>query len=296
MLQKHTHDVLLKLRNQIIDSTLVAGVLAGVLAFMVSYFPFTEEYRQYAFYSDFVIISMLLLIVIKRRKIGLTTKGAIVILCLWLLIISDTLLYGAFSINKVLIVIIPFYSLFIFDIWKAAFLYVFFLFSFIAIGLFDWYDATNVDVLIQRHEQFDYWVESAVLLTVSAAAIVVFASKYNSALTSLLDDLANRNQDLEESQIELESKNEKLESNNKQLREYAFLNSHVLRAPLARMLGLAEIVAKDVKAEKHQKLVHQLLSSAEELDEVVTRINESLESQKIQTGPPSEEKTKKKTN
>lgn len=207
-------------------------------------------------------------------------KGIIVIICLWLLVVSDTLLYGPYSFNKVLIVIIPFYSLFIFDIWKATLLHVVFLLSYVSIGFFNWHDTTNPAFLIQRNEQFGYWLESAILLTVSSVAIVVFAKKYNSALTSLVDHLAKRNQDLEESQAELQSKNEKLQINNEQLREYAHLNSHVLRAPLARMLGLAQVVSKDVKAEKHQKLVHELLSSAEELDEVVAKINESLEGQK----------------
>lgn len=280
MLENHTHDGLLKLKNQIIDSTLVAGVLAGLVAFLISYFPFTHDYRSTVFYSDFSIIAILILIVAYRRKISLSMKGIIVIICLWLLVISDTLLYGSYSFNKVLIVIIPFYSLFIFDIWKAILLYVVFLSSYVSIGFFNWHDTTNPTFLIQRNQQFSYWLESAILLTVSSVAIVVFAKKYNAALTSLVDHLAKRNQDLEENQAELQLKNEKLQINNKQLTEYTHLNSHVLRAPLARMLGLAQIVSKDVKAERHQKLVHELLASAEELDEVVAKINESLEEQK----------------
>ncbi|MEP3387625.1 MAG: histidine kinase dimerization/phospho-acceptor domain-containing protein [Reichenbachiella sp.] len=283
MLEKHTHDDLLKLKNQIIDSTLVAGVVVGVLAFLVSYFPYGAAQRHEVFYSDLVVVSILVLIVINRRNIGLSIKGLIVVLCLWLLIMSDTLLYGAYSFNKVLIVIIPFYSLFIFNVRKAILLYVFFLLSYLSIGLFDWYDATNAEFLVLRHERFRNWLESAAMLTVAAVAIVVFAKKYNSALTSLVDHLAKRNKDLEESQSELELKNEKLQINNKQLTEYAFLNSHVLRAPLTRILGIAQVIDNKDSSEEQKKLIEHLKASAEELDQVVTNINSTL------TDNPAEE-------
>lgn len=283
MLEKHTHDDLLKLKNQIIDSTLVAGVVVGVLAFLVSYFPYSAEQRHEVFYSDLVVVSILVLIVVNRRKMGLAFKGLIVLLCLWLLIMSDTLLYGAYSFNKVLIVIIPFYSLFIFNVRKAILLYVFFLLSYLSIGLFNWYDATNAEFLVLRHERFGNWLESASMLTVAAVAIVVFAKKYNSALTSLVDHLAKRNKDLEASQSELELKNEKLQLNNKQLTEYAFLNSHVLRAPLTRILGIAQVIDSNDASDEQKQLIEHLKASAEELDQVVTNINSTL------TDTPAEE-------
>lgn len=286
MLEKHTHDDLLKLKNQIIDSTLLAGVVVGLLAFLVSYFPYDATQRHEVFYSDLVVVSILVLIVINRSKIGFTIKGLIVVSCVWLLIMSDTLLYGAYSFNKVLIVIIPFYSLFIFNIRKAILLYMFFLFSYLSIGLFEWYDTTNSEFLVLRHERFVNWLESALMLTVAAVAIVIFAKKYNSALTSLVDDLAKRNKDLEVSQGELELKNEKLQLNNKQLTEYAFLNSHVLRAPLSRILGIAQVIDNNDSSDEQKQLIEHLKVSAEELDHVVANINSALTDSK--TAPTEE--------
>lgn len=68
-----------------------------------------------------------------------------------------------------------------------------------------------------------------------------------------------------------------LQSRNKQLAEYAFINAHLLRAPLARVLGLADVVSKQVKTAEDKKLIESFKSSSEELDMIVSKINEVLD-------------------
>lgn len=71
-----------------------------------------------------------------------------------------------------------------------------------------------------------------------------------------------------------------LQSRNKQLAEYAFINSHLLRAPLARILGLAELVTKRVILSEHKELLENFKVSAHELDTIVSKINDVLDKRK----------------
>lgn len=67
---------------------------------------------------------------------------------------------------------------------------------------------------------------------------------------------------------------EELEKQNEKLAEYAFINSHVLRGPLSRMLGLIGLMEKSDK--KDQELINYLKTSGQELDAVVKKINSAI--------------------
>ena len=86
-------------------------------------------------------------------------------------------------------------------------------------------------------------------------------------------ELEHRNMNLKDMLNDMKSRNQKLA-------EYAFINSHLLRAPLARILGLAELVSKEVILSEHQELLDNFRTSAEELDTIVTKINEILDQRK----------------
>lgn len=81
------------------------------------------------------------------------------------------------------------------------------------------------------------------------------------------------NESLEET---VSKRTSELEEQNKQLREYAFINSHLLRAPLARVLGLSFLISKEATSIKDKELISNLLSSAEELDQIVKNISDIL--------------------
>lgn len=92
----------------------------------------------------------------------------------------------------------------------------------------------------------------------------------NSSLSKLNNNLEKA---VEERTVELNSKNQKLA-------QYAFLNAHKLRAPVARILGLIQLYRYPEVLEKESTIiVDKLTHSAMELDEVVSDINNKLESE-----------------
>jgi PAS domain S-box-containing protein len=66
-----------------------------------------------------------------------------------------------------------------------------------------------------------------------------------------------------------------IEKQNKNLREIAWMQSHVLRAPLARILGLIDLIKiTDDVSEENKKIIDYLLTSATDLDDVIKHITD----------------------
>jgi GAF domain len=94
----------------------------------------------------------------------------------------------------------------------------------------------------------------------------------NRELILLNEELLTINETLEDM---VRQRTLELEVQNKQLTEYAFINSHVLRAPLSRILGLSYLISDEVSV-KDKHLVNALISSSRELDAIINKIAELL--------------------
>lgn len=71
---------------------------------------------------------------------------------------------------------------------------------------------------------------------------------------------------------------EKIQLRDRQLAEVSFYNSHKIRAPLARLLGLVQLLRMDPDAppDEQRELLEKIRSAAEELDYLVKNINQLL--------------------
>lgn len=69
----------------------------------------------------------------------------------------------------------------------------------------------------------------------------------------------------------------RLEETNKKLSEISWLQSHVVRAPLAQIMGLSELLSFDESNPEKQQLLAHLRDSANELDQVVRDIIKNTE-------------------
>jgi len=63
------------------------------------------------------------------------------------------------------------------------------------------------------------------------------------------------------------------------LEKYAHMNSHDVRGPLARVLGLVDIIMKEYKDSDSMNLFEKLSESANELDDVIKRMNRLIENE-----------------
>jgi tetratricopeptide (TPR) repeat protein len=102
------------------------------------------------------------------------------------------------------------------------------------------------------------------------------------------DSLVDKNIKIESLHRELSKVNEALETRvathyaalkdqNKHFEHYAFVVSHHLRAPLARVLGIINLLEKDLTEAEQRQLMQHLKVASEDLDTVVRSINQALQ-------------------
>ncbi|WP_345949243.1 PAS domain S-box protein [Mucilaginibacter sp. PAMB04274] len=63
-----------------------------------------------------------------------------------------------------------------------------------------------------------------------------------------------------------------IEKQNVKLREIAYMQSHIIRAPLTRIMGLSDLITQNVQEAPDPKLLDYLNTSVNELDEVIKAI------------------------
>jgi len=108
-----------------------------------------------------------------------------------------------------------------------------------------------------------------------------------------VEELHNANEELSSMNngLDLMVKNRtaELEERNYQLTEYAFINSHLLRAPLARILGLTDIIRRESTDPITVDLMNKLFNSCGELDEIIRLMSTQLSDGSILSWEQKEE-------
>ena len=80
-----------------------------------------------------------------------------------------------------------------------------------------------------------------------------------------------------------------LEERNRQLADFAFLNAHKMRGPLARILGLVDVLKYTDSREQEKEYLQHIVQSAQELDQVIRTAASTLVTPEYAEGDGSSE-------
>jgi tetratricopeptide (TPR) repeat protein len=123
-----------------------------------------------------------------------------------------------------------------------------------------------------------YWTTEDKLFVSSIADIISLALRsaqrleYEKHIKDQNKKIASLNEVLEE---RVKQRTQALEAQNKRLSEYAFINSHMLRGPVSRVLGLINLIQREPVARELDLMAH-LVKSSVELDQIVKKITMAL--------------------
>lgn len=137
----------------------------------------------------------------------------------------------------------------------------------------------------------EFFVQGGLLLlTVSIFMIISIRTRYNLMLKEIKARLALQagNEEIKLQAEEIKAANENLEMmvrartrdlerKNKALEEYAWINAHKLRSPVASILGLMNLLKREKVDPETRIIMNHLTSSTEQLDEVVSSITNAIE-------------------
>jgi signal transduction histidine kinase len=130
--------------------------------------------------------------------------------------------------------------------------------------------------LAQRQNQIRlqlYLILAAILIAVSLGAGLAFFIKDNRIIGKQKEEIQRTNEILE---TKVKERTAKLVEQNKELKEYAFVNAHEIRGPLARILGLVMLMKLEIVTPEMKRYVDMMEDSSAEMDQVIKRINTLL--------------------
>lgn len=120
---------------------------------------------------------------------------------------------------------------------------------------------------------------------------IVFAQKQKleeayATIAQQNEDIRARNENLEQ---EVQSRTKELLDYNQQLEQFAFISAHNLRAPVARIMGLGNVLdLGTISPEERNRVYEKMVATARELDRVVRDLNTILEIRKNNESPVTE--------
>jgi signal transduction histidine kinase len=103
-------------------------------------------------------------------------------------------------------------------------------------------------------------------------------NRLNEELRFSHEEIMKLNENLEHDVIE---RTAKLRIQLEKLNAYAFANSHDVRGPLARMLGLLQLIDMEKEIPRKVELFAKINEAARELDEIIRKMNRILESENL---------------
>ncbi|HET9053060.1 MAG TPA: GAF domain-containing protein [Cyclobacteriaceae bacterium] len=130
----------------------------------------------------------------------------------------------------------------------------------------------------QRHPR--NWNPEDIIFASSVADITSLAYRsaqrrdYERRLRQQSKEIARMNELLEQ---RVKERTAELEDRNEKLTEYAFINSHLLRSPVSKILGLISLLEVDRQGNP-KEMMNYLKVACEELDEIVKNITLALDS------------------
>jgi ligand-binding sensor domain-containing protein len=96
----------------------------------------------------------------------------------------------------------------------------------------------------------------------------------NEEIMAQAEEIKGINENLE---MIVQERTLELERKNKALEEYAFINAHKLRSPVASILGLVHLMTRTTLNDENREITNRLRQSAEELDAIVRSITKAIE-------------------
>lgn len=141
--------------------------------------------------------------------------------------------------------------------------------------------------------EFDFFVSVSLLILITSYLKTRFfayrksVQATNARLKQLSETLAGQTHQLNEKQAELNAIKDKLEAiattkvrevktKARVLEDYAFINGHQVRAPLARVLGLIHLIELETPHHERSEAFGRIKAEAEKMDAIVQRINEVI--------------------
>lgn len=186
-----------KVKNKIIDNTLVFGTILGFLTYLVSLANILSAGFKVSYITDLGVIILFALIAFFRKKIAKSIKSLIIVGGIFVLVVFDVAKWGIHADNLTLLILVPLFSFLAFSMRKTMVLYFIGLFLIAIVGylIINHYITLRSD-FIDRVYMPHVWAVNFLIISIVALVIVIIIKQFNITFAGLLNQLEDKNQEL----------------------------------------------------------------------------------------------------
>lgn len=186
-----------QLSENITETTLVMGVIIGLVFYILSLLNYFSVGFRISFVTDFIIIFTLTLITLYRKKLSQRFLEITITISLFVLIITDTIELGTSSVNQVFLILIPLYSLIYYSLRKAIYIYGLAVLIFLGIGVLFKLGYIHLSInLNSRNLLINTWILNIISISLVLFIIFIIITRFKNEYVNLINNLEEKNQNL----------------------------------------------------------------------------------------------------
>lgn len=193
-----------ELKSNLIDRFLLFGTILGFIVLLISIFPLSTLEFNFDFYGDLFSLVALLSLYFTRHKIDVSLKAIIIIAFIFFMFINDLLENGSGSTDQVLMVLIPFLTVLVFNVRAAVILIIGILISYTIIAYAMINGIITSDAILPEENTTSAWINSISTITLVAFILSIFVHSFNNSMTLSFLQLKKSNDSIQKRDKELE--------------------------------------------------------------------------------------------
>lgn len=196
-------DRMVELKTKLIDRIIIVGTALGAGVFIIAKFPFESFRINPDFFYDIFALTLLSGIIFFRKKLSLKVKTNIVVAILFLTFTSDLMENGLFTPDPILMVLIPFLTILVYDLRTTIIVYAFSSAVFLLMGSLIVNGFLEPVIANVYSNSFFRWIEHWLMYTLLAFVITLFLNSFHNTIYELIDSLKQQNEHLAEREATL---------------------------------------------------------------------------------------------
>lgn len=277
-------------QRKALSNTVYWIVLAIMAVYFFSYFTFAPNPSLSLTFTSLVpvFLTTASILGIALSRVGFWSLSRIIFLTSWVILVNILppalvgVRVGSYIIHPVLSITSSLMAQLFFSYYENRIAYVLFLSASLGLTVFSFdllelFDSENAFDSLPVSKSQLVSVFGMCWLFVNLALMYVYRINWKTykALQQKNEEIARLNADLEK---RVDERTQQLKERNERLRAYAFMNAHVVRAPLSRILGLVNLLNNPQHDPKEETRIKNYLDeSARQLDEVIRGASSQLE-------------------
>jgi PAS domain S-box-containing protein len=185
-----------EVKAEIIDASLIVASIIGALAYLFSMSRFFTTGFHFSFFIELAVVVSVIIVAVNRKALNNEFKSFFIIGLIFLLSISDALVYGVFSSARIYLLLIPFFSLLFHTIFKTILIFSISIGSFLVVGYLHY---KSVLIIPSSYDPGVYvfryypWIINAIHIVTVGMIVFLITRRFLKAFSCFIFDLERSN-------------------------------------------------------------------------------------------------------